>query len=84
MIDFSRTLREILDAYPSVRAIVVRPLLRTGPGSYTGDLSVLQVLNLLLFKAYFLPFDLVLSPLSTLWTQTTIAFESCLITTLSR
>lgn len=43
MMDFAQTLREILDAHSGLRAVVMRPLNRSGPAAYKGDLSVIQV-----------------------------------------
>lgn len=43
MIEFSQTLSDILDANSGLRAMVIRPLPRPGPGPFGASLSILQV-----------------------------------------
>ncbi len=43
MIDFTGTLTDILDANAGLRAMVVRPLPRPGPGPFGAFLPTLQV-----------------------------------------
>lgn len=43
IIEFSQTLSDILDANSGLRAMVIRPLPRPGPGPFGASLSILQV-----------------------------------------
>ncbi len=43
MIDFTTSLTAILDSNPGMRAMVIRPLPRPGPGEFGACVQVLQV-----------------------------------------
>jgi hypothetical protein len=43
MMDFTQTVTDILDANQGLRAIVIRPLPRPGPGAFGSSMDVLQV-----------------------------------------
>ncbi len=42
-IDFAETLSSILDEHPSLRAMIIRPLPRPGPGPFGAGLTILTV-----------------------------------------
>jgi hypothetical protein len=41
--DFTQTVTDILDANQGLKAIIIRPLPRPGPGKFGSGLEVLQV-----------------------------------------
>jgi hypothetical protein len=51
MMTFSGGITSILEARPDVRIMILRPTLRSTPGSFKGDLVLIQVFPTVLLNA---------------------------------